>query len=283
MRGIETIYRSKTISAHHRVGRSRWTLVVFGDAGLVGQRLDMPRRGFIEKADLSAVIIVAHRRTWYPREQILPCLEAVRTIVANAPVVTYGASMGGYAAIKYSSLLQAIHTVAIAPQFSIDPAIIKLKSDPFVVHFKPDLNAGMDIAIGDAVCPVDIVFDPLQENDLEHVSLICRKFPCRLTHVRHAGHPSEVIFGGGTDIADLISDCMIGNNASITLRIRRNKRRSVYFHMCLYRALCDSKPAFARWALTAASRLPPLGTDDRISRAQAQLKLGRAHIAAQEL
>ena len=281
--GFRQIFSSDDVSAYIRQGCHGWTVVLFESAGLVGRGHEAPRRGFIEEADLSVVLIKAHRRNWYPQKVMLPCLEAVLTHAAGARLLTYGASMGGYAAIKFASALQAQHVVAISPQFSIDPKSITLKSDPFTMNYNPALNAGMDITAGDAACPIDILFDPLQENDQEHVELICRQLECRVTKVSHAGHGMEVMFGGGADLYELIWACVANDRQALAAQIQRKKRLSVYFQMSVYRSICDCRPRAAKLALFRALWLTPLGSDDHVSRAQALIKMGRSDAATAEL
>ena len=52
------------------------------------------------------------------QRQIQPILEQFEQIVG------YGGSMGGYAAIKYSNLLNMHKIVAFVPQYSIDPDVV---------------------------------------------------------------------------------------------------------------------------------------------------------------
>jgi tetratricopeptide (TPR) repeat protein len=243
-----------------------------------------PRRSFVECTNLSAIIICVKRRTWYPRDETLQCLQKVKDVLGSRPVVTYGSSMGGYAAIKFANALKASHVISLAPQFSLDPNKVRLRSDPFIRHFSPELNAEMDISSADARCKVDIAYDPTQENDREHVGLIRGRIPhARLTSIKHAGHPLELLFCGPIDLSDLISFFLRDDLLAVAALSRRNKRRSNYFHMTLYRAICDRKPRAARWALTTAAMLPTLGTDDSISRSEALLKLGRPKAAATDL
>ena len=81
--GFRQIFSSDDVGAYIRQGRHGWTVVLFESAGLVGRGHEAPRRGFIEEADLSVVLIKAHRRNWYPQKVMLPCLEAVLTHAAG--------------------------------------------------------------------------------------------------------------------------------------------------------------------------------------------------------
>jgi tetratricopeptide (TPR) repeat protein len=280
---MELIYESDAMTAHFRAGTHPWTLVLFEGAGLVGGPGDKPRRQHVPPDNLPVVIIGARHRSWYPRHQTLLCLQAVQTALAGAPVVTFGESMGGYAAIKYAAALRAHHVVAIAPQYSIDPTVIMSRSDPFTINFRPELNSQMEIASLDARCPVDIVFDPRQANDYAHVDLIRRRINCRVTHAHFGGHALEGIVVGYASLLDVVSNFMNGEINAVVGRIRSNKRLSVGFHLTLYQAVRDQKPSYARWVLNKAASLQPLSSSDRVARSQVLFRLGRADAALHEL
>jgi tetratricopeptide (TPR) repeat protein len=279
----DIVYASEALTAFWRKGESPWTLVVFEGAAFVGPQDDLPRRSFIERNNLSAVVIAPNRRSWYPASETLPCVEAIRSAVGSAPLVTFGSSMGAYGAIKFAGALRARHVVALAPQFSIDPNVARASSEPWTINFRPELNAKMEISAKDVGCPVDIVFDPTCGVDLEHVTQILKRVNCRLIHVRNAGHGVEALFGGPTALLDLIRLLAADNLVAVADLARRNKRSSVYFHFSLYGLLCNRKPRIARWALDKAVSLPPLGTTDRLLRASAHVKFGQLETAAADL
>ncbi len=282
MSEFRKIYESEAMAAYHVRRDSPWTLVLFESGGLTGQYVQ-PLRSFVGESDLSVVTVIAHRRSWYPKAETLPCLSAIRETLGNEKIVTYGSSMGGYAAIKYASALGARHAIASAPQFTIDPSVIKLKPDPYVGYFDPDLHAGMEIAAPDARCAVDLIFDPTHPNDSEHAREIAKRVPCRLTHIRHAGHALETLFSGPNGLQEMIGNFLAGDLTAIVETARRNKRRSVYFHLQLYHALSDRKPTAAAWALGEALRLPAVGTSDKLARADAHMKLGQPQNATADL
>ena len=280
---IQTIYSSDTISATWREGLSSHVLVCFAGAGIRRPQEEETDRGFVEKARLSAVFITPRLRTWYPLAHTEPCISAVRRFLGSREVTTYGGSMGGYAAIKYARRLEARHVVAFAPQFSIDPAIIRNRADIYTINFDPVLNSGMEIKPEDVGCPVDIVFDPTDENDREHFELIRRRIPCRVIPVPNAGHGVEVLFSGGANSLGIVANLRADRLSDVRAMVRGGKRKSVWFHLSIFRKAVDRKPKTALWALDKASRLRPAGAPDRLSRAEALLLLGRARQAEQEL
>ena len=79
--------------------------------------------------------------------------------------IGYGGSMGGYAAIKYSNLLDLKRVVALVPQYSINPDDVE---DPrYNMFFHAELNANMQIQPQDVSAEREyiVVYDPYCPED----------------------------------------------------------------------------------------------------------------------
>jgi tetratricopeptide (TPR) repeat protein len=82
-------------------------------------------RDFLDRHAISGVYCIARWNHWY---QPAGCRAAVPAILRHleslppGPRMTYGASMGGFAAALYSQRLGAEAVLMLAPQFSNDPA-----------------------------------------------------------------------------------------------------------------------------------------------------------------
>ncbi|MBY8976840.1 hypothetical protein KHP62_13535 [Rhodobacteraceae bacterium NNCM2] len=82
-------------------------------------------QGFFERRGIEAVHILNDRVDWFQHDEILDCLAAIRRELGpDRRIIAYGASMGGYGAILSSGPLVADKVLAIAPQFSIDRAVV---------------------------------------------------------------------------------------------------------------------------------------------------------------
>lgn len=84
-------------------------------------------RGFAERwlaeRRISAVEVKASWNHWMQVPDTEPAMAAIKAIAGSyRRVVTYGSSMGGYAAAACSAAVGAHAVVAISPQYSIDPA-----------------------------------------------------------------------------------------------------------------------------------------------------------------
>lgn len=69
---------------------------------------------------LNVVQLITSRNDWYANPTIEQALLAAREAIGSNPCITYGSSMGGYAAIRFSEELNASFVVSISPQYSLN-------------------------------------------------------------------------------------------------------------------------------------------------------------------
>ena len=102
---------------------SRW-VVTFDNFGLGPgfDRLGFGER-FLTKYGISAVHVMGAGDDWYQYPEMVEAMAAVRGVTEGAQtVMTYGSSMGGYAAIRFADAARATATLALSPQHNIDPS-----------------------------------------------------------------------------------------------------------------------------------------------------------------
>ncbi|MBK1662332.1 hypothetical protein CKO45_29540, partial [Paracraurococcus ruber] len=162
----ETLYEDAHLRVVHRRGRSPFTLVTFGEAGL------RPEHGYwaqpeAEALDLDCIGFVAKAANWYPALAMDPARAAIQGI--GQPVrIGYGNGMGGHAVLKYGQRLRLARGLAVSPQDSIDPA--ERPEDPrFHAHFRPDLHAGMAVAEADLPPWCVVLGDPHDPAEAPHL------------------------------------------------------------------------------------------------------------------
>lgn len=135
------------------------------------------RKGFGEtfftKRGFTAYHFLPAGNDWYHYPETAQALALVRAdIPAATRVVNYGASMGGYAAMRFSEPLGAETVFALAPQASVDPAIV-----PWEKRWGPRGPA----LIWDRQLPRRdarhfVIYDPLSQ-DRRHIELLQREVP----------------------------------------------------------------------------------------------------------
>ena len=78
-------------------------------------------RQFIEKSGMSAIGFVAKRPHWFMTQGMLGAINAAKVITARyRHVVSYGSSMGGFAALKHSLALGCTSAIACGPQSTLE-------------------------------------------------------------------------------------------------------------------------------------------------------------------
>jgi tetratricopeptide (TPR) repeat protein len=137
-------------------------------------RAGPPRdHGFGETAfarrGLSAVHVLDLKNRWYQTEDMEPALRCVRSFAARfARRTTYGASMGGYGALRHAAALNADLAIAMAPQWGLDPL-----APPFDARWADDFHAhprfqdDMGVRI-EALRRAVIAYDPYHR-DARHI------------------------------------------------------------------------------------------------------------------
>lgn len=149
------------------------------------------KQGFAEgaflKAGIDEILVKNARNDWYQSDEVAAALACVSPVLAGYDqVISYGASMGGYACLNFSDVLRASRSVAVSPQFSVDPRKAafetRWQSDVEGIRFThDDVNGSLHPGTRHL-----ILFDP-QSRDAHHARLIDGARVERLG-LRHSGH-----------------------------------------------------------------------------------------------
>lgn len=237
---------------------SRW-VVTFDHYG-IGHGFD--RQGFAEdflrKAGVSAIHVMGAREDWYQYPEMPEAMQTVRSALAGADrVLTYGVSMGGYAAIRFADAARADAVLAISPQYSIDP----LKA-PFEDRWLQDSRriAWLPEIEGPLTCrarPV-VVFDP-RGHDGQQVELIAREIPLMPIPLRHVSHPATTFLAETGLLKDLVFQTLSGEIDVVSVRhsTRRLRKTSGVYLSALASAQPSHRP---RLAMALAQRATVTGT-----------------------
>lgn len=248
-----TIYRSDTLLVRTVAGadQSGW-IVSFdhfrNEPGFAQQGFG---EAFLRDEGYSAIHILCCDNRWYQYPDMLRACAAVRQALAGAErVLTYGSSMGGYAALRLGRAVGATAMLAISPQYSIDPA--KAPWEWRWNQYKDALcRSGwleeVDGPIDSKITPY-IAFDPT-DLDLQHVERIERDIRIRRLAFRHVGHPVTGYLGEIDLLRPLLRAIYDGGDALAVARMARERRRTSSFYLG---TLASKQPACR---LTSAIRL----------------------------
>ncbi len=140
---------------------------------------------FLQSRGFTAYHFLPRSNSWYQYPEMRDALVRVRAAIGPGKrVMTYGMSMGGYAAFRFADLLGADCVLAFSPQFSIDPALIgweqRWRQDLPPLLWEPT-PVRRDV-------PIYVFYDP-NNGDRRHVRLMARHGDVRRVRLRHSGHP----------------------------------------------------------------------------------------------
>jgi hypothetical protein len=144
------------------------------------------------KRNIAHVCVFHSVEDWHQNNEFFPAMQACRAFLGSDVAITaYGFSMGGYGALLGAKALGAERAVAVSPQFSIDPAVVRFERRygpqwAAMDGWKFDLSKYMKDSPTDYI----VLYDPLHNQDRKHE----RRLPnpasytrCLLHGVGHAG------------------------------------------------------------------------------------------------
>lgn len=243
------LYRSENVVVRcvPAADRGRW--VITFDNYSIGHGFDRPGFGeaWLASEGISAIHVLGKREDWYQYPEMAEAMAAVRLAVAGADrVMTYGSSMGGYAAIRFADAAGANAVLALSPQYSIDPA-----KKPHDIRWRQDAHriewlASIDGVIRCECMPV-IVYDT-QGLDAAHVDLIAQDVGITRLGLPYSAHPTTTYLGEIHLLKSLVFDVLAGTLDAEVFALeawRRRKMSVVYRGELINRQRQRGRPQLA--------------------------------------
>ncbi len=235
------VYEDDEIRLVWQPGRTGYVLITFSDlvTPADGDRFyaDTP----VRKAGITALGVVAKRGNWFPAvnmQAARPVFE--RLLGPYASRVTYGGSMGGYAAIKFSRLLGATEAIALCPQWTLDAAEFEGGAPGWENYFTPTMR-GMGIRAGDVSGQVFVFVDLFDPRDALHCRMIQQNCPgLQVINVPMVGHHITAALAGTQNLRDLIAACRARQVPDL-IRLSRSLRRDIRLRLRVIAAKAISR------------------------------------------
>jgi tetratricopeptide (TPR) repeat protein len=143
---------------------------------------------FLDGAGVDAIHIIPRENTWYQQPEMLEAMACVHDATREyARVVSYGSSMGGYAALRFAGVAGATAALALSPQYSIDPALVPWEErwlEPGK-HFRPVWEGKLPFP---ALPEAYVAYDPLNV-DRKHIALLAQHMRFESIRLEQGGHP----------------------------------------------------------------------------------------------
>lgn len=206
---------------------SRW-VVTFDNYG-IGHGFDRPGFGeeFFRQSGVSAIHVLGRQEDWYQYPEMAEAMAAVLQATKRAErVMTYGSSMGGYAALRFADAAGANAVLAVSPQYSIDPQKVPFEKrwlqDSRRIRWLPEIDGRLMCAVR----PV-VVFDPVGEDGRQTV-LIQREIDIIPIPLPHVSHPATTYLGEVGLLSALVFETLSGelDAGAFTQRARSARKKS---------------------------------------------------------
>lgn len=163
--------------------------------------------------------------------------------------------MGGYAALKYSNLLQADIVIALCPQWSIDPVECNGNKSGYEAYCEPSMS-GMGIIKEDLSGKIFVFYDPRHLKDAFHVRSIQRiGYPVEVIHVPHSGHHITPVLAGTKAISEIIYNAELGDVNGLKTVASVARRSSVKRAQIVIERSSFRHPAMCGMLLTQSRHL----------------------------
>lgn len=118
----QLVYEDENILAYTLTGSGPFLVVTFDDAVGCEDWSTFFAEKMLAKKGTPAIGFVAKTDNYYPPQSVHKAYNQLKDFLGQyEEVVMYGGSMGGYASLKYSRLMNASLIIAMCPQWSINP------------------------------------------------------------------------------------------------------------------------------------------------------------------
>lgn len=220
------LYRSDRLVVRQvaTADRDRW-VVTFDNYG-IGHGFDRPGFGedWLRATGVSAIHVLGKAEDWYQYEDIEAALATVRAAVDGAGrVITYGSSMGGYAAIRFADAVGAHAAVALSPQYTLNPAVAghdrRWSQDVSRIAWLPALNGPLV-----SRARIFAVYDPCGPDDW-HGRRIAQDVDAVVIRLPYTVHPVTTFLSEIGLLSEIVIGALDGDLDGPAFRLKARSRR----------------------------------------------------------
>jgi hypothetical protein len=221
------IYEDDEIKVLFWDGNSEKIIITFGDIGSLANETRYFADTPLKKLGLSTIGFMAKRANWFPKQSMHLAAEKSFPIISKfKKTIAYGGSMGGYAALKYSNLLQADVVITLCPQWSIDPIECNGNRNGYESYFEPSMT-GMGITKEDLAGNIFAFYDPRHWKDSFHMRGIQQLgHKIEAIHVPHSGHQIIPVLAGTKPMSEFITGAEAGDLDGLRTAVNQTRRSS---------------------------------------------------------
>lgn len=195
---------------------------------------------FFQSLNCDVWLISSSHNSWFQYPQMR---EMITTIghwarFEYAEIISYGLSMGGYAAIKWAELLGARQVLAVSPQYSVDPRKVSFETrwsdDVAQIEFVDD-----EISLSPNI-DYHFIVDRDDALDWQHFQRFAEIRALKPYLISFGGHfAAHILIESG--LSRLVFEDLLGgqlNPAGFRRRFRQQRTQSITYLSRLYQRLC---------------------------------------------
>lgn len=199
------VFEDDDIRVIFKPGSSSYLLITFGDLKNLAEEALFYAEKPATKLNISCLGVMAKTPNWFPAKSMAYAKVKLKTLLSKfSEFITYGGSMGGYAAIKYSSLFNSSTTLAFCPQWSIDPTECGDSRSGYEKYFIPCMS-NMGIKPENISGQLFILYDPAHRIDTFHAEKILDQSPtASMIPVHYSNHHVTTILAETSQLGEFI-------------------------------------------------------------------------------
>lgn len=222
----EIVYEDAEIRVMYRGGGEEFLIISFGDLVTLADGMRFFADKPVHKTGLSCLGFMAKGGNWYPPDSVHKAIRASNLILTSfGKRITYGGSMGGYAAVKYSLALGATHVLSLCPQWSIDSDECGGINPGWQGNFNPSMR-GMGVKAGDISGKIFVLSDLFHSRDRFHaVQMKKLGNNVNIINIPRVGHQITAMLAGTDRLLALIGACFSDNADQIRLIANASRKR----------------------------------------------------------
>lgn len=243
---VEKIFEDEYVSIYYSYNNSDVAVFSYNSMRYDFSSKGVPGLAALRNVGVDVFGVISNGDNWYPQASMKAAAAALADRLPRyRRRIGYGSSMGAYGALKHSASFGCDYVLALAPQYSINPATVGRWDGRFIRHFDENLHRNMEISAEDLSGISLIVVDPAMRPDQRHVSLIAEavKSPAQveLINAWYCGHlPIQPIASQAT-LGALLS-AIIADDLPEARKVYQNARKaSPYYRASLLDALATSR------------------------------------------
>ncbi|MCB8879864.1 hypothetical protein ACELLULO517_06435 [Acidisoma cellulosilytica] len=254
MEQSKIIYTNRSFEVHFRPGKSAFCLITFNPLETRSNGRFYWGRPLAEKWDYTCLGFVTHGNDWFPESDMLEAAEVLKPYL-NGRNVLYGFSMGAYAAVRYSKLLNAELVLAFSPLLSIDPQDVPHDSRWHKLH-RPELHSNMRVREEHVQGDLLVFYDPLLPSDAWHGQEISGYPQGVALPLPFTGHETLAVAMQFPGFSGIINRCVYDRD-SLADYMKAGRRRSSMFHFLAAAKMAERGKY--RWSIALLDKADELG------------------------